>query len=81
MACGMFQAEWWFQTVMEPIDAPFESTDEGDPSAEVTPDAWVPNLSERRETLRLANEAIERARELLERIKRIESPPRSRSED
>jgi hypothetical protein len=36
------------------------------------PEGCVPNFAERRETLRRANEALIRARELLEKINRLE---------
>jgi hypothetical protein len=58
------------------MDSFHEFSDTPDPEIspeETTPADWVPDLAERLQTLEQANLALERARELLERVNRIES--------
>lgn len=59
---------------MEPIDESF-AAENPEASGEGLP-GWdrVPDFAERQETLRRANEALERARTLLAHVNRLESP-------
>jgi hypothetical protein len=69
---GMFLAQWVYQRAMEPVDESFEAENHEDASEEPAPIDWVPDLAERQETLKRANEALERARTLLEHVNHLE---------
>jgi len=58
---------------MQTFNEPFLASNHETATEETTPVNWVPDLAERLETLERANLALERARELLERVHRPES--------
>ncbi len=73
-AIGMFQAQRVNRRVMEPIDESYEAVNHEDNGEGLAPMDRVPDLAERQETLKLANEALVRARMLLEHVNRLERP-------